>query len=173
MFAADELAEARERLASVVATLEAAPKVALLLEAAEEEPLAFLALSREHWPKLRSTNPLERLNKEIARRSEVVCICRNDASRIRRAGGVVARTERFCSSLDGTVSDDGDSPDERHGDDQPIPLHDGPSHRWARLSYPPSPGQTVVSGRGARLRVASPVVASTRPLRSRSMARSC
>ena len=55
VFAADELAEARARLAGVVATLEtAAPKVALLLEAAEEELLAFMAFPREHWAKLRT-----------------------------------------------------------------------------------------------------------------------
>ena len=58
VFAAEDGAEARTRLASVVAGLEgAAPKVALLLEAAEEELLAFMSFPREHWPKLRSTNP--------------------------------------------------------------------------------------------------------------------
>jgi putative transposase len=90
VFAADELAEARARLAGVVATLErSAPKVALLLEAAEEELLAFMRFPREHWPKLRSTNPLERLNKEIARRSDVVGIYPNDASLIRLAGALL------------------------------------------------------------------------------------
>ena len=61
VFAAEDGAEARTRLASVVASLEAAaPKVALLLEAAEEELLAFMSFPREHWPKRRSTNPLKR-----------------------------------------------------------------------------------------------------------------
>ena len=51
--------EARAHLASAVAGLEAtAPNVALLLEAAEEELLAFMAFPREHHAKLRSTNPL-------------------------------------------------------------------------------------------------------------------
>ena len=73
VFATEDVSEAHSRLANVVATFEtAAPKVALLLEAAEEELLAFMAFPREHWTKLRSTNPLERLNKEIARRSDVV-----------------------------------------------------------------------------------------------------
>jgi len=90
VFAAEEGAEARVRLAGVVAGLEtAAPKVALLLEAAEEELLAFMSFPREHWPKLRSTNPLERLNKEIARRSDVVGIYPNDASLIRLAGALL------------------------------------------------------------------------------------
>ncbi len=90
VFAAETLDEARARLAGVVATLEtAAPKVALLLEAAEEELLAFMAFPAEHWTKLRSTNPLERLNKEIARRSDVVGIYPNDASLIRLAGALL------------------------------------------------------------------------------------
>jgi len=90
VFAADELAEARARLAGVVATLEAAaPKVALLLEAAEEELLAFMRFPREHWTKLRSTNPLERLNKDLARRSDVVGTYRNDESLIRLAGALL------------------------------------------------------------------------------------
>ena len=90
VFAAEDGAEARTRLAAVVASLEtAAPKVALLLEAAEEELLAFMSFPREHWPKLRSTNPLERLNKEIARRSDVVGIYPNDASLIRLAGALL------------------------------------------------------------------------------------
>jgi transposase-like protein len=90
VFAAAEPGKLRSRLADVVATLEAAaPKVALLLEAAEEELLAFMSFPREHWPKLRSTNPLERLNKEIARRSDVVGIYPNDASLIRLAGALL------------------------------------------------------------------------------------
>jgi len=90
VFAAEDAGEARTRLASVVAGLEAAaPKVALLLEAAEEELLAFMSFPREHWPKLRSTNPLERLNKEIARRSDVVGIYPNDESLIRLAGALL------------------------------------------------------------------------------------
>ena len=71
---------------TAVATLEAsAPKVALLLEAAEEELLAFMALPGEHWTKLRSTNTPERLSKEIARRSDVAGICPNDQSLARQA----------------------------------------------------------------------------------------
>jgi transposase-like protein len=89
VFAAENGAKARTRLASVVASLEsAAPKVAPLLEAAEEELLAFMSFPREHWTQLRSTNPLERLNKEIARRSDVVGIYPNDASLIRLAGAL-------------------------------------------------------------------------------------
>ena len=66
---------APDRLAEVVDRLRpAAPKVAGLLEAAESELLAFYELPREHWSKLRSTNPLARVNREIGRRTDVVGI---------------------------------------------------------------------------------------------------
>ena len=52
-------ADAGERLAQVVEQLaRPAPKVAQLLEAAEPDLLAFYAFPREHWSKLRSSNPL-------------------------------------------------------------------------------------------------------------------
>ena len=50
------------------------------------ELLAFYAFPAEHWPKLRSTNPLERVNREIGRRSDVVGIFPNDAALLRLAG---------------------------------------------------------------------------------------
>jgi putative transposase len=55
------------------------------LEDAEEELLAYMRFPREHWPKIRSTNPLERVNLEIARRSDVVGIYPNDAALLRLA----------------------------------------------------------------------------------------
>jgi putative transposase len=54
-----------------------------MLEEAEEDILAFYAFPAEHWPKLRSTNPLERFNREIGRRTDVVGIFPDDASLIR------------------------------------------------------------------------------------------
>ena len=54
----------------------AAPKVAGLLEAAESELLAFYELPREpHLVQAALTNPLERVNREIGRRTDVVCEC--------------------------------------------------------------------------------------------------
>jgi putative transposase len=62
------------------------PKVAALLADAEEDILAFYAFPPTHWPKLRSTNPLERFNKEIGRRTDVVGIFPDDGSLIRLVG---------------------------------------------------------------------------------------
>ena len=84
IFTAADGDEARRRLRDAVEQLERRlPKVAALLEEAEADVLAFYAFPAEHWPKLRSTNPLERFNREIGRRTDVVGIFPDDASLIR------------------------------------------------------------------------------------------
>jgi putative transposase len=84
LFTASDADEARRRLRDAVGQLERRlPKIAALLEDAEHDVLAFYAFPAEHWPKIRSTNPLERFNREIARRTDVVGIFPDDASLIR------------------------------------------------------------------------------------------
>ena len=84
LFTAGDDAQARQRLADAIAQLQPRlPKIARLLQEAEDDVLAFYAFPAEHWPKLRSTNPLERFNREIARRTDVVGIFPDDASVIR------------------------------------------------------------------------------------------
>jgi transposase-like protein len=65
------------------------PRAATLLEDAAEDVLAYRHLPLEHQRQLHSTNPLERLNKEIKRRSNVVGIFPNVAAVIRLVGAIL------------------------------------------------------------------------------------
>ena len=87
IFQADSGEQARDRLSEAVAHLDGKlPKVAALLEQAEEDILPFYSFPQAHWSKLRSTNPLERFNREVGRRTDVVGIFPDDRSLIRLAG---------------------------------------------------------------------------------------
>lgn len=63
--------------------------MARLLEQVEEELVAHMRFPREHRPKIRSTSPLERVNREIGRRSDVVGIYPNDAALLRLTAGLL------------------------------------------------------------------------------------
>lgn len=65
------------------------PKAAALLEQAEEDVLAYMAYPVEHWTRIYSTNPLERVNKEIKRRTNVVGIFPDVASAERLVGAIL------------------------------------------------------------------------------------
>ncbi|HUN78702.1 MAG TPA: IS256 family transposase [Solirubrobacteraceae bacterium] len=84
LFTANSGKDARLRLGEATGQLQRRlPKIAAMIEEAEEDILAFYEFPQEHWPKLRSTNPLERFNREIGRRTDVVGIFPDDASLIR------------------------------------------------------------------------------------------
>jgi len=90
IFNQDDREQARDRLSEAVAHLEAKlPKVAALLEEAEDDVLAFYAFPADHRRKIRSTNPLERVNREIGRRTDVVGIFPNDRALLRLAASLV------------------------------------------------------------------------------------
>ena len=65
------------------------PKVAVMLDEARHDLLAFAGFPQRHWRQIWSTNPLERVNKEIKRRTDVVGVFPNPAALLRLAGAVL------------------------------------------------------------------------------------
>ena len=94
-------------------------RLAELMDEAEDDVLAHMAFPKHHWRQLHSTNPLERLNGEIKRRTDVVAIFPNEDAIVRLVGALLleqndewAVTRRYMTleTLDGLSDDAGARP---------------------------------------------------------------
>jgi len=90
IFAQPDSQAVAEQFDEIVARLEPRfPQVAAMLAAARDDLVAFTAFPVSHWRKIWSTNPLERVNKEVKRRSDVVGIFPDEGGVLRLAGTVL------------------------------------------------------------------------------------
>jgi transposase-like protein len=122
IFAQPDAATVREQHGRIVDQLQARfPEAAALLEEAGPDLLAFTSFPKEHWRQLWSNNSLERLNKEIRRRTDVVGIFPDRPSIVRLVGAVlaeqndewaVARRYMSADSIAKALTDPVDEPEE-------------------------------------------------------------
>jgi len=90
IFAQPDAEHVREQLVVIAAMLgRQFPKVEQMLRDAAEDLTAFADFPRQHWTKIWSTNPLERVNKEVKRRTDVVGVFPNPEALLRLAGCVL------------------------------------------------------------------------------------
>ncbi|NWC84268.1 transposase, partial [Pseudomonas putida] len=98
VFAQDSRTECHQQWRLVADQLrEKYPKIATLMDGCEDEVLAHMAFPKAHRQQLHSTNPLERLNAEIKRRTDVVGIFPNDPAITRLVGAMLLeQNDEWC-----------------------------------------------------------------------------
>ena len=93
IFAQETRAEAEAQWEIVADALrEKQPKLGALMDASRDDVLAYMSFPREHWTQIASTNPLERVNREVKRRADVIGIFPNDEAIIRLVGALMLET---------------------------------------------------------------------------------
>ena len=120
------------------------PKLASLMDESEHDVLAYMAFPAQHRTKLHSTNPLERLNKEVKRRADVVGIFPGEASITRLIGAVLLEANDEWQLQHRYMQVEGmaelAAPDAEASRD-PADFHPWPPDRWppqASSEFPPS-----------------------------------
>ena len=90
IFAQPDREGSKQQLAEVVKAMRSRwPKAAEVLGQAEDDNLAYMAFPQKHWTRICSTNPLERLNKEVKRRTNVVGVFPDQPSVLRLVGSIL------------------------------------------------------------------------------------
>jgi transposase-like protein len=93
IFAQETKADAEAQWEVVADALrEKQPKLGALMDASGDDVLAYMSFPREHWAQIASTNPIERVNREIKRRADVVGIFPNDDAIVRLVGALMLET---------------------------------------------------------------------------------
>jgi putative transposase len=101
IFAQPDAAHVHEQLGVIAGMLgRQSVKVETMLRDATEDLLAFTSFPAAHWKKIWSTNPLERLNKEVKRRTDVVGVFPNPEALLRLAGAVLVEAHDEWQATD-------------------------------------------------------------------------
>jgi transposase-like protein len=93
IFAQESKADAEAQWGTVADALrKKQDKLGTFMDASRDDVLAYMDFPREHWARIASTNPLERVNREIKRRTDVIGIFPNDDAIIRLVGAIMLET---------------------------------------------------------------------------------